>query len=135
MNVRRAHLEGFDNQRIDQLDQRGVSFHHRAVIRASRPDLDVLLGKLLDGLGQLWIRRAAAFFAIVSAERRLDVRLGSDLQIDLHPQQVGETVDGIEVGRIRQRDRQRAIVLIDGHDPIFSGDVPRDGGDDLIGDF
>src|ERR1035441_4363817 len=47
-------------------------------------------------------------------------------EINLRPQQVRQAVDGVQVGRVGQRDRQTVFVLEDRHHPVFAGDVPGD---------
>ena len=55
VNVRGADPEGLHDELVDQLDDRGVGIHHRAVVRppvasGDGPDLDLALGDVLDHL-------------------------------------------------------------------------------------
>src|SRR6266853_2030702 len=134
MNVRGAHLEGFDNERINQFDQRRVGFHYGAIVGSRCADLDVLPGEFFDHLLVPRIARNPAL-AVIAVERRFDVRFGGDAQINFGPEQMPQTVNGVEVGRISQGNGKSVVALKDGNNAIFSGDVPRDGGNDLIGDF
>ena len=136
VNVRSPHLERLDDDRIDQLDQRRVGFHHRAVGRRGGLDFDVLARQVLDGLLEARIgRHAAAPLRVILAQRRLDVGFGGDAQLDLRVQQMRQAVNGVQVRRVRQRDGDTVVVLEDRHDAVLPGDVPRDRGDDVVGDL
>ena len=132
MNIRGAHFEGLDDERIDQLDERRIRFDHRAVARRRRFHLDMLAREVLDYLFVPGIGRDSPALPIILRQRPLDVRFRRDLEVDVHVQQVCETVDGVQVRGVGQGNCQAVLVLEDGHDPIFSGDVARDGGNDVI---
>ena len=45
---------------------------------------------------------------------------------------VSQAVDGVEVGRIGEGDGENVVVFENRYDSIFLGDVPRNGGDDVL---
>ena len=46
-----------------------------------------------------------------------------------------QAVDRVQVRRVGQGDGEAVVVLEDRHDAVFAGDVPRDGGDDVVVDL
>ena len=75
-----------------------------AVLDPAKLHLDVFLSQFFDGVGQRRVGHAhaaaAAAFGVVLAQRAFDVGLGGDLQADVHPQQVTQAVNGVQVGGI-----------------------------------
>src|ERR1044071_2634111 len=139
VNIRSAHFERFGDHRVDQLDQRRVGFDGAAVRKRLGGDLDVFLRQLLDGFQHARVGGAAApataALGVILAQGILNVGVGSDLQADIHLQEVLQAVDGIQVRRIRYGHRQTAVVLENGNDAIFARDVAGNGGDDFVGDL
>src|SRR5436309_727251 len=87
-------------------------------------------------LDHLFVTRVGSYSSavpIIFRQSGFDIGLGGHAQVNLRAQQMGETVDGVEVGGIRQGDSEIAIVLKDGYDAILSGDVAWNGGNHLIG--
>src|ERR1041385_8758141 len=80
MNVRGPHLEGLDDERIHQFDQRRIGFDRPTVIPDIALNLDMLLREFLDGVGQRGVHVPATPIRIILAQRAFDVRFGSDLQ-------------------------------------------------------
>ena len=138
VNIRGAHLERFDNDRIDQLDQRRIRLDHRAVCGRRRLDFDMLAREVFNGLLEARIggHPSPAPLHVILAERRFDVGVGGDAQLDLRAvQQVPQAVYGVEVGRIGYGNCNTVFVLKDRHHPILTGDVPWNRGNDVIGNL
>src|ERR1041385_1801134 len=125
MNVRGAHLEGLDDERIHQFDQRRIGFDRPTVIPAIALNLDMLLREFLDRVGQRGVHVPSTPIRIILAQRAFDVRFGSDLQIDIGMEQVSQAVKRRLVRWIVNGNSQAVLVLKDRHHSIFSGDVPR----------
>jgi hypothetical protein len=140
VNVRRALLERFDDQRVYQLDDGGVRIDDSSVVRAHRPrfaDLDFTLGDVLDHLVELpgaapWLA-AATTAAVITIQRFLNLIGRRDAGLNRHIEGVTEAVQCVEVRRIRDRDRDSHVVdLVNGDSVELFGDVARDSGDDVI---
>ncbi len=126
VNIRSPHFERLGNDRINQLDERRVRCHHRAVGRRSRLDLNMLTREVFNRLLEPRVSRHPTPLRVILAQRRLNVRLGGDAQVDLRAQQMRQAVNRVEVRRVREGDRDAVVVFEDRHDPVFSGNMPRD---------
>ena len=133
VNIRRAHLERIDDDLVHQLDQRRIRLHGPALVFDR---LNMLPRQRRDDIPEPFVLLQALLFrAIILAQRRLDVRLGRHLMDDFHPQQMIQTVDRIQVGRVREGDGQGVAMLENGNHAIFFRDVTRNRGNDIIRDI
>src|SRR5439155_10096541 len=71
--------------------------------------------------------------AVVFADGFLNVLRTGYARLYLHVQQMTQTVERVEVGRIAQGYGHRIVVAINRDDVVFLGDVPRNRGDDIVG--
>ena len=132
VNVRRAGLESLDDQAVDQLDNRGVGFHHRLIVRLHRllrqPHLHFALGDVLDHLRDGVLRRA-----VILVERVVNVLIRRHPQFNVGIEQPLQGIHHVQVRRVRQGDDDGVLVLGDWDGPIALGDVTRNGGNDIVG--
>ena len=75
------------------------------------------------------------FAAVILVQRRLDVRLRGHAQFDFRVEQMGERINRVQVGRVGDGHGHLAFVSENGDDAVFSGDVARDDGDDVVLDL
>ena len=104
-----------------------------ADIRPSiRADLDLTLGDVLDHLGDAAV--VAGSTAVVLGQRRLDVRFAGDAELDVAVQRMPEAVDGVDVGRVGDRDDHGAGIALAHRDGVeLLGDMAGEQADDVVG--
>ena len=96
----------------------------------------MLAGEVLNRLLEARISRHAASLRVILAQRSLNIGLGGNAQFDLRAvQQMPYAINRVEVGGVRDGDGDIVVVFEDRHHPVFSGDVPRDCGNDIVGDL
>src|SRR5262249_31574771 len=96
--------------------------------------VDVVLGELAHQLVVFGIVASTAI-GIVTAQGRLDIGFRSHLQVDFHAEQVLQTIDRVEIGRVGQGNGQAVFVFVNRDHPVLFGNMPRNQGDDFVRDF
>ena len=134
VNVRSPHLERIHDDLVHQLDQRGVRFDRAAVVRSRHPGFDMFLREFLDHVFEPAVLDTLLVGPVILVQRGLDVRLRCHTKIDLRPQQMRQTVDRVEVRRVRQCHGEIVAVFEHRHHAILLCDVPGNGGNDIVVD-
>ncbi len=122
MNVRRPRAKGLHDDGVDQFDDRRVRIHGRPVVHGAagrrQTNLHLSFGDVLDHLAHRIVRRP-----VVLVQRGFDVFFGGDADADFRLQQMVQAVDGVEVGRIAERDGEAVAVLEHRHNPVTLRDM------------
>ena len=108
MDVRRAQFEGVHDDLVHEPDERRVGFHS-APSSSALPTSTSFIGQFLDHVLERAVGHRLFFRAVIFVQRRLDVRLGSDLRIDFRAEQMRQRINGVEVGGIGEGDRHLVV--------------------------
>ena len=113
VDVRRPIADRFDENLVDQLDDRGLlgHFDHVAgLVDGIADDLDVFFGDhVLDG-------RSA--HTVELFDQAIDLGLGRQRHLDPPMRQHAQLVKGIQIVRIGGGHRERAVLLRDGNEAV-----------------
>ena len=132
VNIARAPLQGIEDGGIHQLDHRSdVAIGSRELVDGKRLVGIAVFGHHVEreSLGD-FLQHALRLFGLL--QQLGNLREGGHLDEQLAVQQQGKLVDEVQVPRIGQRDLQRAVADLHGHEVVAEHQVHRDGAEQVV---